>query len=94
MVYNMFNVGKYRNKSICQYTCLTQSVTKIRTAAGVIIYKRSLNPAIEQLSYVEKNPCIARLKSTVGGKPVYIKQNVNNFGRLAGTGGNYPNNFR
>ena len=69
---------RLRNKNYCAYKCLFNQEPVSRTDI----------PAIEQ------STAIQQIKLQKGGKPQFREFQINQFGRVAGTGGQPPNNFR
>ena len=69
---------RLRNKNYCAYKCLFNQEPVSRTDI----------PAIEQ------STAIQQIKLQKGGKPQFREFQIKQFGRVAGTGGQPPNNFR
>lgn len=74
----MSYINRFRNADYCRNKCLSDQSPISRTDI----------PAIEQSSAIQQ------IKNTMGGKPQLRHFNINQFGRVAGTGGQAPNNFR
>ena len=69
---------RLRNKNYCAYKCL---------------FVQSL-PSQTDVPAIDQNTAIQQIKITKRGKPQLRRFDINQFGRVAGTGGQPPNNFR
>jgi len=68
---------RLRNKNYCAYKCLFNQEPVSKTDI----------PAVEQ------STAIQQIKLQKGGTPQFRQFQINQFGRVAGTGGQPPNNF-
>jgi hypothetical protein len=69
---------RLRNKNYCAYKCL---------------FVQSL-PSQTDIPAIDQSPALKQIKLQKGGTPQFRQFQINQFGRIAGTGGQPPNNFR
>ena len=82
----MLNTGRFRNKSVCEINCFNNDNLSIQQKSLLISYYNQ--------NIIEKSTKLGLLKTQKGGSPRIIQNSINNFGRIKGTGGFPPNNFK
>ena len=69
---------RLRNKNYCAYKCL---------------FVQSL-PSQTDIPAIDQSPALQQIKLQKGGTPQFRQFQINQFGRIAGTGGQPTNKFR
>ena len=80
-------VGRFRQRPACAYICAADLSPNFPL-------KSILNPNQGDVNGIAKNTAIQQIKIQKGGKPQFFQFQINEFGRVAGTGGQPPSNFR